>query len=105
MRIRSVIGAGYGDEGKGLAVDALAHEALSSGEATVVRVNGGAQAGHTVQTPDGRRHVFHQFGAGSLADLHDGRVVQGLAVVGEGLALELRLEGLQGPRRWITSAL
>lgn len=67
MRIRSVIGAGYGDEGKGLAVDALAHEALSSGEATVVRVNGGAQAGHTVQTPDGRRHVFHQFGAGSLA--------------------------------------
>lgn len=67
MRIRSVIGAGYGDEGKGLAVDALAHEALSSGETTVVRVNGGAQAGHTVQTPDGRRHVFHQFGAGSLA--------------------------------------
>lgn len=67
MRIRSVIGAGYGDEGKGLAVDALAHEALTQGEVTVIRVNGGAQAGHTVQTPDGRRHVFHQFGAGSLA--------------------------------------
>lgn len=67
MRIISVIGAGYGDEGKGLSVDALARKHLETGEVTVVRVNGGAQAGHTVQTEDGRRHVFHQFGAGSLA--------------------------------------
>lgn len=32
----------------------------------VVRFNGGAQAGHTVVAPDGRKHTFSQFGAGSL---------------------------------------
>lgn len=32
----------------------------------VVRFNGGAQAGHTVVTPDGRRHVFSHFGAGAF---------------------------------------
>jgi len=32
----------------------------------VVRYNGGAQAGHTVVAPDGRKHTFSQFGAGSL---------------------------------------
>jgi len=58
----AVIGAGYGDEGKGLVVDTLA-----SGDTTVVRFNGGAQAGHTVTTPDGRAHVFHHFGAGAFA--------------------------------------
>lgn len=62
---QAVIGAGYGDEGKGLVVDALAH---ACGPGTlVVRTNGGAQAGHTVQTPDGRRHVFHHVGSGALA--------------------------------------
>jgi adenylosuccinate synthase len=61
----AVIGAGYGDEGKGLMVDALAH---AFGPATlIVRTNGGAQAGHSVQTPDGRRHVFHHVGSGALA--------------------------------------
>ncbi len=39
----------------------------SGEEPMVVRFNGGAQAGHTVVTPDGDRHVFHHFGAGTLA--------------------------------------
>jgi len=60
-----VIGANYGDEGKGAAVDRLATEA--GAQCLVVRFNGGAQAGHTVETPDGRRHVFSHFGAGSFA--------------------------------------
>jgi adenylosuccinate synthase len=34
--------------------------------ATVVRFNGGAQAGHNVVTPDGRHHTFSQFGAGTF---------------------------------------
>lgn len=64
-RADAVVGAGYGDEGKGLLVDALAH---GRGAGTVVvRHNGGAQAGHTVTAPDGRRHVFHHVGSGSLA--------------------------------------
>ncbi|MDQ0470431.1 adenylosuccinate synthetase [Labrys wisconsinensis] len=60
-----VIGAGYGDEGKGLLTDALA--APLGADAAVIRFNGGAQAGHTVQAPDGRRHVFHHVGSGALA--------------------------------------
>lgn len=57
--IHAVIGAQYGDEGKGLLVDYLSdHLTL------VVRFNGGAQAGHTVVLEDGRRHVFGHLGAG-----------------------------------------
>jgi len=60
-----VIGAGYGDEGKGLISDALV--AAGGADATVVRFNGGAQAGHTVSLDDGRRHVFHHVGSGTFA--------------------------------------
>ncbi len=63
--VHVVIGAGYGDEGKGLATDALASRYGESG--IVVRANSGAQAGHTVVTPEGRRHVFHHVGSGSFA--------------------------------------
>ncbi len=37
-----------------------------SQETTVVRFNGGPQAGHGVVTPDGRYHIFAQFGSGTL---------------------------------------
>lgn len=60
-----VIGANFGDEGKGLLTDFLA--ARDPDHSLVVRFNGGAQAGHTVVTPDGRRHVFSHFGSGTLA--------------------------------------
>jgi adenylosuccinate synthase len=60
----AVIGAAYGDEGKGLMTDKLVWE---SGAGLVVRTNGGAQAGHTVTTPDGKRHVFSHIGSGALA--------------------------------------
>lgn len=61
-----VIGANYGDEGKGLMTDFLA--SLAPEKCLVIRFNGGAQAGHTVCTPDGRRHVFSHFGAASFLD-------------------------------------
>ena len=64
LRAQAVIGSGYGDEGKGLMTDALASR---TPDAIVVRSNGGAQAGHTVVTPDGTRHVFHHVGAGAFA--------------------------------------
>src|SRR4051794_14130052 len=58
------IGLGFGDEGKGATVDFL----VRAWEADlVVRYCGGSQAGHNVQLPDGRRHTFSQFGAGTLA--------------------------------------
>ena len=62
MKARIVIGANFGDEGKGLLTDYL----CAQGAGVVVRFNGGAQAGHTVCTPDRERHVFHHFGSGSL---------------------------------------
>ncbi len=55
-----VIGAGYGDEGKGATVNSL-----SSPDSIVCRFNGGSQAGHTV-VYEGIRHVFSHFGAGTL---------------------------------------
>lgn len=61
-----VIGSNLGDEGKGLVTDFLT---ARSGPGTVVaRFNGGAQAGHTVVTPDGKRHVFSHFGSGSFLE-------------------------------------
>lgn len=64
IRAQAVIGAAYGDEGKGLVVDRLA---AATQNAVVVRSNGGAQAGHTVIAPNGRRHVFHHVGSGTFA--------------------------------------
>ena len=60
--IRAVIGKNFGDEGKGLAVDYFCSRAPQS---LVVKHNGGAQAGHTVEQ-GGRRFVFHQLSAGSF---------------------------------------
>lgn len=60
-----VIGAAFGDEGKGLMTDYLAS---STTNPIVVRYNGGSQAGHTVVTPDGKRHVFSHIGSGAFAN-------------------------------------
>jgi adenylosuccinate synthase len=68
MIAQAVIGSLYGDEGKGLMTDSLAFTATMHGKScTIVRSNGGTQAGHTVVTPEGVRHVFHHFGSGTFA--------------------------------------
>lgn len=59
-----VIGAGYGDECKGHMTDILCSKSKST---LNVRFNGGAQASHTVVTPEGKRHAFRHFGAGSFS--------------------------------------
>ncbi len=58
---KAVVGGSWGDEGKGLMTDFFADPST-----IVVRYNGGAQAAHTVERPDGTRHVFHHFGSGTL---------------------------------------
>ncbi len=58
------VGLGFGDEGKGATVDFLTRHYEAD---LVVRYCGGSQAGHNVELPDGRRHTFSQFGAGTLA--------------------------------------
>jgi len=68
-----VTGLGFGDEGKGTLIDALARRAhLAAGtkgtgsSVLVVRYNGGPQAAHHVVTDHGQRHCFSQLGSGSL---------------------------------------
>ncbi len=57
----AVIGANFGDEGKGLMTDFFCSKNKKS---LNIRFNGGAQAGHTVVAPDGKRHVFSHIGSG-----------------------------------------
>ncbi len=61
-----VIGAGFGDEGKGHMVD---YFASLYPRAINVRFNGGAQAGHTVCTDSLSQFIFGHLGAGTLAGL------------------------------------
>lgn len=60
-----VIGAAFGDEGKGLTTHYLASR--YGREAIVVRFNGGAQAGHTVVNNSSQRHIFKHIGSGTFA--------------------------------------
>jgi adenylosuccinate synthase len=64
MKSSVVIGANWGDEGKGLMTDYLCRKHNAD---LVIRFNGGAQAGHTVVTPQGQRHVFNHIGSGFYA--------------------------------------
>lgn len=67
-QVKIVIGANFGDEGKGLTTDYFAYEAKKLNvPCLVVCHNGGSQKGHTVVTPSGIRHVFHHFGSGCFA--------------------------------------
>ena len=68
MVVKAVIGANYGDEGKGLMTDYFCHQALLENKTCLnVLTNGGAQRGHTV-VQDDKRHVFHHFGSGTFSN-------------------------------------
>ena len=63
--VKFVIGANYGDEGKGLVSANLAAKAQQDGKKCLtVLYNGGSQRGHTVEFGN-FRHVYHHFAAGS----------------------------------------
>ena len=63
--VKFVIGANYGDEGKGLVSANLAAKAQQDGKKCLtILYNGGSQRGHTVEF-DNFRHVYHHFAAGS----------------------------------------
>ena len=66
--VKFVIGANYGDEGKGLVSANLAAKAQEDGKKCLtILYNGGSQRGHTVEFC-GFRHVYHHFAAGSEFD-------------------------------------
>src|SRR5439155_16622997 len=100
------VGLGFGDEGKGATVDFLARRLEAD---LVVRYCGGSQAGHNVELPDGRRHTFSQFGAGTLAEGVSGRprTYLGPNVVIDPPAIQREAEhlaelGVEGPFRLLT---
>ena len=70
-----VIGAQWGDEGKGKIVDYLADEAR-----TIVRFSGGANAGHTIVT-EGQQYALHLIPSGVL---YAGKTV----ILGAGMVID-----------------
>jgi adenylosuccinate synthase len=63
MKTYAVIGAGFGDEGKGLVTSHLCSQCK---DPLVIRFSGGHQAGHQVILDDNRQHVFANFGSGTM---------------------------------------
>jgi adenylosuccinate synthase len=71
-----VLGAQWGDEGKGKIVDLLAQNVD-----IVARYQGGANAGHTIKLPDGREFVLHLIPSGIFHD-------DVLCVIGNGVVID-----------------
>src|SRR5262245_42399364 len=83
-----LIGAQWGDEGKGKVTDLLGGRVDF-----VVRYSGGNNAGHTVVTPDGERYALHLMPSGALWP-------NALTVIGNGVVVDPKvliaeLDGLQ----------
>ena len=99
MPVVALIGAQWGDEGKGKVIDLLAGTFQA-----VVRCQGGANAGHTVVV-GGKKTVLHLLPSGVL---HDARCVIGAGVVMDPVALcqeldELRAGGCDAAPRLLIS--
>jgi len=60
-QICAILGTQWGDEGKGKLVDAMAQTFD-----VVARAQGGANAGHTIYSPDGTKHALHLMPCGIL---------------------------------------
>src|SRR5205814_3180713 len=85
-----LVGAQWGDEGKGKATDLLGDRVQ-----WVVRYQGGNNAGHTVVTPDGEHFALHLIPSGILAPgctsvIGNGVVVDPAVLLDELAALEAR---------------
>ncbi|MBL0332471.1 MAG: adenylosuccinate synthase [Chlorobiota bacterium] len=75
MSVQIIVGAQWGDEGKGKIVDLLAEKSD-----IVARYQGGANAGHTIVVGD-RKYVLHLIPSGIL---HDGVI----CVIGNGVVID-----------------
>ena len=98
VRLFSVSGLGFGDEGKGATVDWICRNKVPQGSkpAMVIRHNGGPQCSHAVITPEGHTHLFHQFGSGTLAGastyLDRDVIIDPVAMEAEGKSLEKKTD-------------
>jgi adenylosuccinate synthase len=91
-----IVGAQWGDEGKGKIIDFLTEETD-----IVVRAQGGNNAGHTVIV-DGEKHVLHLIPSGILWP--DKTCVIGNGVVMDPVSLVGEMDGLRARGRAITPA-
>src|SRR5262249_54925607 len=82
-----LLGAQWGDEGKGKVTDLL-----GSRVDYVVRFSGGNNAGHTVITPDGERYALHLIPSGALSP--NAIIVIGNGVVVDPKVLLTEMDGL-----------
>lgn len=64
QNIKIIVGALAGDEGKGLATDYFASKA--DGNILGVLTNGSSQRAHTVDTSDGKHHIFSHFSSATF---------------------------------------
>jgi adenylosuccinate synthase len=78
MTVVAVVGAQWGDEGKGKIIDHLA-----TGAEVVARFQGGNNAGHTLVV-EGKKTIFHLVPSGIL---HPGKV----CVLGQGMVIDPRV--------------
>jgi len=74
-KVEAIIGAQWGDEGKGRVVDSLGSKVDVFG-----RYQGGANAGHTVIV-DGEKYVFHLLPSGML---YSGKI----CIIGNGVVID-----------------
>eukprot|EP01027_Heterolobosea_sp_BB2_P022609 GEZU01033332.1.p1 GENE.GEZU01033332.1~~GEZU01033332.1.p1 ORF type:complete len:193 (-),score=75.56 GEZU01033332.1:25-603(-) len=75
-KVNAVLGAQWGDEGKGKLVDILASE-----HDIVARVAGGSNAGHTIVV-EGKKYAFHLLPSGILSE-------KTICVIGNGVVLHV----------------
>jgi len=90
MAVRILVGAAWGDEGKGKIVDFLSERAD-----IVVRFQGGANAGHTVQIGD-QEYILHLIPVGILRQDKACVIGNGTVIDPEALMEEIEMLGTHG---------
>ncbi len=98
--VRAIVGANFGDEGKGKITDMLADKAD-----VVVRFQGGANAGHTIINRYGK-FALHLLPSGSFHEHVDNIIGPGVALDLNELIKELdllKLNGVPSPNLYISS--
>ena len=99
MPVHAIVGANWGDEGKGKMTDLLSNEAEY-----VVRFQGGRNAGHTIQNEWGR-FALHLLPSGVFREGVQSVIGPGVAVDIEAFLrelAELREQGVPQPTVWIS---
>lgn len=65
--VKAIIGANFGDEGKGLMTNYFCEQARNNNQSAIVVLhNGGSQRSHTVSFSPNIRHAFRHFGSGTF---------------------------------------